>query len=188
MLLAALTTQKQWLAGNAIAALLGIVGTFLGTVDAWNRPPSWSRDWPDASLWPDAAWILAGGVLASATLWIALHTGERWWSVGLVTLALAQIAMVITPFVVSSLVASSRRPRLAAWRKLEETVLSGTAGTVLEQRCLDCGSGLRITYLLGESLVIHCTSCGSGTTRDGVAETPPWVEALGTRVETGRSG
>jgi len=171
-LLPALAEIQKLDSGAAIAlpAFLGIIGTFLGMAESWHGP-SW---------WPDSVWAFVGTVFASASLWAVFHISNHWWQAALVALALAQIAAVAAPILVSL----QRYRACAPWRQLEEVVLSAAPDVVLEQTCPNCGSGLRITYFPGVSLVIWCISCHSSTTRYGDFEQPAWVNALGPRVVT----
>lgn len=86
---------------TAVAALLGIAGTSLGMIHAWDSAPSWSPYWDDASLWPDAAWVLVGILFGGAIFSHVFYTDNLWWKAGLSALVLTQLAAVTAPVFVS---------------------------------------------------------------------------------------
>jgi hypothetical protein len=86
---------------TVVAPLLGIVGTSFGMIDVWENGPSWSPHWEDPSWWPDAAWVFLGVLFGGAILSRVFYTTSVWWQAGLVALALAQVAAVTVPLLVS---------------------------------------------------------------------------------------
>lgn len=72
--------------------------------------------------------------------------------------------------------------------QLANLIQRSGAKAIMKLVCPDCGDSLSIQYTsLGKgALAVTCTNCTWRVITDGVATTPPWVQALGKKVLTGK--
>ena len=79
------------------------------------------------------------------------------------------------------------------WAIIRNVAYRGIGDDLLSLACPICGQGLSIKYDAnsprpsGETagfLNIGCRKCNAGTVLDRIIDTPPWVDSLGTSVQT----
>jgi len=77
----------------------------------------------------------------------------------------------------------------AAWQKILNTALSGSAEEVRQLKCGTCAGPLQIVFTPGEraSLTVCCAACSAAIALDAGHEAPLWVKSLGPDITTGEA-
>jgi hypothetical protein len=83
--------------------------------------------------------------------------------------------------------------RTSVWEAIRTTAQVGDSNAVMALGCPRCNGPLSISYDpaspqvtggVAGCLTIHCYSCNSGATLDGISLDPFWVESLGLKIDT----